>query len=69
MNAKKKNRKMVLGVLNRMAAYKNARDGTASPSSVAASMEIDRKLLWRWRMVSEEEKDKDESPKKNRRRW
>jgi hypothetical protein len=68
MNAKK-NRKIVLGVLNRVAAYKNARKGTSSPSSVQASMDIDHKLLWRWRMVSETEKDDEPSRKNKRRRW
>ena len=53
MNVKKRNRKTVLGVLNRLAAYANARKGIASPHSIRASVEIDRKLLWRWRKVSE----------------
>ena len=53
MNAKKRDRKIVFGVLNRLAAYANARRGRSSPHSVRGSMEIDRKLLWRWRMVSE----------------
>ena len=57
MNAKKRNRKIVLGVLNRLAAYASARKGKTSPHSVRASIEIDRKLLWRWRKVSETAKD------------
>ena len=57
MNAKKRNRRIVFGVLNRLAAYANARKGKTSPNSVRASVEIDRKLLWRWRKVSETAKD------------
>ena len=50
MNTKSKKKKGVLGVLNRIAAYHYAREGM-SPHSVKASIEIDRKLLWRWRRV------------------
>jgi hypothetical protein len=49
---KPKRRKGVLGVLNRIAAYEKARQGMGSPSSLKASVEIDRKLLWLWRKVS-----------------
>ena len=42
----------VLGVLNRMASYEKAREGKESPKSIRAEVDIDRKLLWRWRKVS-----------------
>jgi hypothetical protein len=45
-------RKGVLGILNRLASYAKARAGKTSPSSIRAEVEIDRKLLWRWRTVS-----------------
>jgi len=44
--------KKILGVLNRMAAYEKAREGKESPKSIRAEIDIDRKMLWRWRMVS-----------------
>jgi hypothetical protein len=52
---KKRRKTGVLGVLNRIAAYKKARAGITSPLGLKASVEIDRKLLWRWRMVNSSE--------------
>ena len=56
MNTKKQRRKIVFGVLNRLALYKKARDGGKSTNSVAVMKDIDRKLAWRMRTVSNADK-------------
>jgi len=47
---KLKRKKTALGVLNRLAAYEQAREGI-SPKTIRAEADIDRKLLWLWRKV------------------
>ena len=56
-----KRKRSVLGVLNRLASYEQAREGI-SPKTIRASVEIDRKLLWLWRKVdtSKESADREE---------
>jgi hypothetical protein len=52
MNTKKQRRKIVFGVLNRVALYKKAREGGKGTHNVAVMKDIDRKLVWRMRTVS-----------------
>ena len=52
MNTKKQRRQIVFGVLNRLALYKQARDGGKSTHNVAVMQEIDRKMAWRMRTVN-----------------
>jgi hypothetical protein len=52
-----KNRTLgMFGILNRLAAYEDARRGR-SPNRLSAAKDVDRKALWRLRRVNT---DKDE---------
>jgi hypothetical protein len=56
MNIKKQRRKLVFGVLNRLALYKKARDGGKTVHNVAVMKDIDAKMAWRMRSVSNADK-------------
>ena len=52
MNTKKQHKQIVFGVLTRLMLYKKARDGGKTAHNVAMRKEIDRKMTWRMRTVS-----------------